>query len=631
MIIQGALKFLENTLPFHFLDEGELMNVANLLTTEFYPRDTVILRQGGPPSDALRVIKSGSVKVSIESEQDTEGVLDIKGVGDNFGFLSMVGADQQKTTVVALEDTHCYVLKKEHVLRLLKSNPAIADYYIAYLSKYVAQAFEEIRHRSLFAEGSDRYLFTTPVGEVAVEVVAVPGDTTIQEAARLMAGRKISSLIIQQPDQQLVGIVTDRDLREKVIALGRSITEPVSTIATMSLIDIEADESCFEAILKMVQNNIHRLLVKDRGVLKGIVTNHDLMLIQGTSPLSFAKDIINQHTVEGLVPLSKKANNVVALLLKENAKLEQITKIITEINDRLIKKVLEIAEKECGPAPLPYCFVTYGSSGRKEQTFKTDQDNAIILADPATEEEARAAQGYFPAFASLVTQNLVQVGFPLCPANYMASNPEWCQPLQTWKKYYKQWLGEPQPEALLKFLILFDMRALWGKSDLLESLKDYIFASLKDQRLFWGHMANMMLKTTPPIGLFKQFVVEKSGPHKDQFDLKVKGITPLMDVVRLFAMERGSKETSTLERIRDLKDKSGIVQEYGDEMEHAFEYVMLLRVRHQYAQIKAGKNPDNFINPDHLTNMEKKSLKDAFGLMVKLQNMIMERYKQMIV
>jgi CBS domain-containing protein len=630
MIIQGALKFLENTLPFHFLDQGELMNVANLLTTEFHPKDSVILRQDGPPSDALRLIKSGSVKVTIESEQNTEGILDIKGVGDNFGFLSMAGGEQQKTNVVALEDTHCYVLKKEHVFRLLKSNPAIADYFLAYLSKYVAQAFEEIRHRSLFNEGSERNLFTTPVGEVAVEVVSAPGELTIREAAQMMAGRKISSLIIQNQDRQPMGIVTDRDLREKVIAQGRSVTDPVSTIATISLITIDTNESCFEAVLRMVQNNIHRLLVVDKGVVTGIVTNHDLMLIQGTSPLSFAKDILDQHTFEGLIPLSKRANNVLAILLKEDARLEQITKIITEINDRLIRKVLEIAEKECGPAPLPYCFVTYGSSGRKEQTFKTDQDNAIIYTDPSSEAEVLAAQSYFENFASLVTQNLARVGFPLCPANYMASNPEWCQPVQVWKKYYRQWMAEPHPEALLKFLILFDMRALWGKSELLEGLKDYIFSSLKDQRLFWGHMANMMLKTSPPIGLFKQFVVEKSGDHKDQFDLKVKGITPLMDVVRLFAMERGSKETSTLERIRDLKDKSSVVQDYADEMEYAFEYVMLLRVRHQYAQIKAGKAPDNFINPYHLTNMEKKRLKDAFGLMVKLQNIVMERYKQMI-
>jgi CBS domain-containing protein len=174
------------------------------------------------------------------------------------------------------------------------------------------------------------------------------------------------------------------------------------------------------------------------------------------------------------------------------------------------------------------------------------------------------------------------------------------------------------------------MRPVWGKFSLVEELKDHVFSRLNDRKLFWGHMANMMLKTTPPIGLFKQFVVEKSGEHKDQFDLKVKGITPLMDAVRLFAMEKGVRETSTLDRIRDLKDKHSVVQEYGDEMEHVFEYIMLLRIRHQYGQIKAGKNPDNFINPDQLTAMERKSLKDAFSLMVKIQNTIVERYQQMI-
>ena len=631
MIIQGLHKFLENTPPFAYLGPGELTNVANRITTEFFPRDTIIIKQDGPPTDSLKVIKSGSVKVFIESEQQTEGILDIKGEGEIFGFISMITQEPQKITVVALEDTHCYSLKKDIALRLLQTNAAFAEYFINYLARYVSQAFEEIRHMTLFSAGSDRQLFTIPVGEAASEIIAIDEETTIQESAQIMARHKISSLVIHDRNQKPLGIVTDRDLREKVIAQGRSIAEPVKSIATRSLIRIRADESSFEAVLKMVQNNIHRLLVEENEVLKGIVTNHDLMLQQGSSPLTFANDIINQHTIEGLIPLSQKANNVLSLLLKENARLEQINKIITEINDRLIKKVLEFAEAECGPPPLPYCFFSFGSSGRKEQTFKTDQDNAIIYANPATDREAEESRRYFQTLGSLVTENLIQVGFPSCPGNYMASNPEWCQPVQVWKRYFINWVDEPTSDSLLKFLILIDMRPLWGKFSLSEDLKDFVFSSLVDRKIFLGHMANMMLKITPPLGFFKQFVVEKSGDHKDQFDLKVKGITPLMDAIRLFAMEKGVKETSTLDRIRNLKDKHSIVQEYASEMEFAFEFIMLLRIRHQYGQMKAGKTPDNFINPEHLTNMEKKNLKDAFSLMVKIQNQIMELYKQMMV
>ena len=380
----------------------------------------------------------------------------------------------------------------------------------------------------------------------------------------------------------------------------------------------------------MIKFNIHHMLVIKEGAFQGILTNHDLMLLQGTSPLSLVHDIINQQTVEGLIPLSHKINNIVALLLKEDAKASSITKIISEINDRLLTKIIEITEKKLGPPPLPYCWVVYGSEGRKEQTFKTDQDNAIIYNNPATPEQDEEARQYFSAFSALVTTNLIQVGFPSCPANYMASNPEWCQPVRVWKRYFSQWISEHMPEALLKILIFFDLRPVYGKFSLAEEIKNHLFAALEGDQLFLGQMANMMLQITPPLGFFKTFVVEKSGEHKDKFDLKVKGLTPLLDAVRLFSLEKRVKETSTLDRIQALKGKHSVVKEYAEELEHAFELIMLLRIHHQYEQIKEGRSPDNFINPDQLSNLEKKTIKESFNLMTKIQGKIIERYKSLI-
>ncbi len=626
----GALKFLEETAPFHFLDEGVIMILANHLTSGYYTKDTVILRQHDPPSDYLYLIKSGTVKVYLESEQPQEFVLDIKGQGENFGFLSMIGGENQKTTVVAQENTLCYKLKKEVVFRLIDSTPAIASYYLSYLARYLDRTFEEIHHKSFFSGGGDELLFHTPVQDLAVELVSAGEETTIRDAARLMSRHKISSLVIHDGQRRPTGIVTDRDLREKVIAQGRSILDPVRDIATPTLIQIETGESCFEALLKMVQHNIHRLLVTDEGRLKGIITNHDMMLLQGTSPLSFAKDITEQESLEGLISISRKTNNVAGILIKQNARLDHLTRIITEINDRLMGKVLEISERDAGPPPLPYCFFVYGSSGRKEQTFKTDQDNGIIYADPQTEREAKVARTYFLELATQVNQTLSRIGFPLCPANYMAGNPQWCRPLQDWKTYYTGWVSEPVADSLLKFLVFYDLRPIYGAFSLAEGLREHFSHLIKDQKVFFGHMANLMLKITPPLGFFKQFVVEKEGAQKDKFDLKVKGLSPLLDAVRLFAMEAGVKETSTLERIHILKDRHGIVKDFHNEIRQAFEYIMLLRMRHQYEQIKAGKPPDNFIDPDQLTTLEKKILKDAFLLMQKLQSLIMERYQQMM-
>ena len=380
----------------------------------------------------------------------------------------------------------------------------------------------------------------------------------------------------------------------------------------------------------MIKHNIHHILVIKEGKLKGVLTNHDLMVLQGSSPLSFAKDLESQQTIEGLVPVSVKINRVVGLLLKEGARASNITKIITELNDRLVRKVLEIAEKKFGSPPLPYCLLSLGSEGRKEQTFKTDQDNAIIFADPETTSQEEEARCYFAGFTTFVLESLLRCGFPPCPADYMASNPKWCQPLRTWRRYLTDWIASPTSDALMNSLTFFDFRPVHGENVLAEDLRTYLIGILKDQKVFLGHLANMAIKNSPPIGFFKSFVVEKDGVHKNELNLKVKGVAPLVDIIRLFALERGVRETSTLERLDALRGSHTIVQEYADEFEHALEFIMLLRIHHQFAQMSAGGAPDNFINPKGLSNLEKRSLKDAFQLITTVQDLIIERYKSLI-
>jgi CBS domain-containing protein len=631
IIYDEVLHFLKGIPPFQFLDESSLEMVVANLSMDFYPKNSIILKQYGAPSDSLRIIKKGAVKVLMATDLGAEEVvIDFKGEGDTFGFLSLIGKDKQRTTVMAIDDTLCYVLSKDGVFKLLENSPTFNEFYMAYLSRYVDRTYQEMYNKSLTYVSADRVLFSTPVGQVAVPPITVPESATIQEAAQLMVRHKISSVILVNANGTPIGIVTDRDFREKVVAKGRSPLEPIKNISSLSLIRVDDQESCFEAMLKMIKFDIHHMLVIKDGALQGILTNHDLMLFQGTSPLSLVHDIINQQTVEGLIPLSHKINNIVGLLLKEEAKASSITKIISEINDRLLMKIIEITEKKLGPPPLPYCWVVYGSEGRKEQTFKTDQDNALIYNQPATPEEEEEAKKYFAVFCSMVTKNLVQVGFPPCPANYMASNPEWCQPVGTWKKYFTRWINEAVPEALLKVLIFFDLRPVYGKFSLADEIKNVLFSSMRGNQLFFSHMAGMILQTTPPLGFFKTFVVEKSGEHKDKFDLKVKGLTPLLDAVRLFCMEKEIKEYSTLERITTLRNKHSVVKDYAEEIEHAFEFVLLLRIHHQYEQIKEGRVPDNFINPDQLSNLEKKTIKEAFNLMSRIQGTIVERYKTLI-
>jgi CBS domain-containing protein len=632
LIIEDVIKFLQNVPPFQFLDEPSLVAVAKDLSMEFYPRNTVILKQDGPPSDSLRIIKKGGVRISLKSGTAEDVVIDFRGEGDTFGIVSLMSKDRQKTTIVAIDDTICYLLNKEHLYRLIESHPTFTEYLLqSHFTKYIDKTYREMHNKSLFYGSSDHLLFTTQVGDMAAkDIITVNENATIRDAAQEMARNRISSIIITDASGQPAGIVTDRDMREKVVAMALNVSDPVRDIMSSPLVRVDVKDYCFEAVLRMIKYNIHHILVVKDGRLKGVLTNHDLMLLQGSSPLSFAKDLESQQTIEGLVPVSMKVNRVVGLLLKEGARASNITKIITELNDRLLRKVLEIAEKRFGRPPVPYCWVGFGSEGRKEQTFKTDQDNAIIYADPETTQQELEIRRYFTEFTEFVRDSLLRCGFPPCPAGYMASNPKWCQPLKVWKRYLSDWVATPTPDALMNALTFFDFRAMHGETELAEDLRTYLTGILKDQKVFLGYLANMAIKNSPPLGFFKSFVVEKDGAHKNELNLKVKGVAPFVDIIRLFALERGIRETSTLERLAALRTTHTIVQEYADEFEHAFEYIMLLRIHHQFSQLSVGGSPDNFINPNKLSNLEKRSIKDAFHLITTVQDLIIERYKSLI-
>lgn len=631
MIIEEVIEFLRKIPPFQFLDEPTLKNLTGDISMEFYPKGAVVQFQGGPAPKFIYVIKKGEVKVVIKKENE-EVFVDYRGEGDLIGYLLIFEGDRARATVTAENDTICYLIKRSTIQNILQSNPSVREFFHkSFLKRYLDKSFKEIQNKNLVYGGGDRILFTMPVGELASkDVIQASQNITIQEAAQIMSDYRISCLILVDEKNTPTGIITDRDLRDKVVSKGKNCADGVKDIMSVPSVRSDAKDYCFEAILKMVKHNVHHLLVMKDNKLRGILTNHDLMLIQGTSPLSIVKDIETQNTIDALIPVSKRINNIIGILLSEGAKASITTRIITEINGRLIKRILEIAEYRFGEPPVPYCWVVFGSEGRKEQTFKTDQDNALIYHDPADPEMEKAAKEYFREFTLHVRDGLVKCGFPLCPADFMATNPMWRQPLHVWRKYFINWISTPTSDAVLNSVTFFDFRAIHGEIRLLDWLKEYTLSMTRDSKVFLGYVANMAIKNMPPIGFLKTFVVEKSGEHKDKLNIKIKGLAPLIDIVRLFALEKGIPETSTVERINALRDKHTIVKEYADELLHAFEFIMLLRIQNQYAQMKEGADINNFIDPNKLSNLEKKIAKETFQLISSIQNLIIERYKAMI-
>ncbi len=630
MIIDAVADFFARVPAFRLLGAGELRELAEHVQVDFSPAGTVLSSEGGPPSEFLKIVVSGGVKVSLPAG-NAVGV-DYRAEGAAIGYLSLFSGEPSRVNVTAVEDTVCYLIPRERFLALLERRPDLREFFTrAFLETYLEKAFSDLRAGSLANGTGEQLLFSTPVGRlVARAPVSAPVAVPIREAARVMSANRVSALVLTGDAGEPVGIVTDRDLRDKVAAAALDTGRPAKEIMSGISVAAAPGDLCFDALLAMIRHNVHHLPVIEEGHLRGVLTNHDLMLVQGASPIAVVREIEDQRDLPGLARASRQVDGMISVLLREGARAGNITRVITEINDRLVRKALELVGHETGPAPVAWCWIAFGSEGRREQTFKTDQDNAIVYADSADEDQARLAQEWFALFAPRVRDALATCGFPPCPAGYMAASPLWRKPLREWRRAFSSWIAAPDAEAVLRSLIFFDFRPLHGEEALARELRGHLAAAIADTPAFLGFLANQIVRNPPPLGFLNRIVVEKEGLHRDRLNLKLKAIAPIVDLARLFALEKGCPETGTLDRLRALRLRHTIVGSYGQELEQAFEFLMSLRIHHQYAQVVAGREPDNFVDPNGLSALEKKTAREAFGLVAKLQGLVIDRYRASI-
>jgi CBS domain-containing protein len=623
-----ARVFLKRHPPFTLLDDAALDELIGCLRMQVYPAGVHILRQGAPSCRTLHIIKEGAVRIYAGTPEGGEQTLDFRGEGETFGFLSRGENERIDTSVQATSDTVCYVADGADALKFIDGHPVLREYLLpAYFPKRTPEPAATPPAQALLHEGSEKVLFTTPVEHLASrDVLVVRAATPVLEAARVMSAHRAGALVVVDGDGRPVGIVTTTDLRDRVLVAGRDLAAPVEEIMSAPLFTVEAGDFCFEALLKMLSHDIHHLLVLKGERMVGIVSNHDLLVLQGTSPLVISREIEGQVTVEGLAASSRRIKGLVSMLLREGAGAGSITRVISTVNDRLEHRVLDLALKTLGPPPLPFCWIVYGSAGRKEQTFKTDQDNAIVYGDPGGDGEARAAEEYFGRFAEFVVDAFLRCGFARCLGNFMATNPQWRQPLAVWKRLFSDWIDTPDGAALHKAANLFEFRGLHGDLRLAVELKTHLHHALGRQTRFLKAMADLTVDYRPPLGIFGSLLVEREGEHAHQVDLKRHCLTPLTNIVRLYSLESNITETSTTERLAVLRTAHPIAKAVSDDLAHAFEVISLLRIRHQHEQVALGIEPDNFIDPRRLSSLELRSLKEICRLISHVLDEIRRRY-----
>ena len=628
---ETATNFLRKTLPFNELDTATLHELARHALIDFFPKGTLLFRQGETEVNHLYLIQKGGVKIYLKDEEGTVTLKDFRGEGEYFGALALIRNTRANLNIETVEDTFCFLFTKEAFLNLIQSSPKVTHYFLRSMSEQLVNtAYAELRqHKVSPRTESALFLFSAQVGEIVrgKKLHTIAAQDTVQNAAARMATAHIGSLLVVDGEENFIGILTDKDLRTKVVAAGLDYRTPVTAIMARPVETIPAHAVCFDAMLKMMRLRIHHLAVEQQERIIGMVTTHDIMLLQGTSPLYLFREIVAQRTIAGLYPLAQKVPAVIRTLIEEGAKANNITRMITVLNDHILDRLLSMLIEELGPPPLPFCWLLMGSEGRREQTFKTDQDNALLYAQSETAKQAAAAAAYFKELGEKAIGHLVQCGYPPCPGGIMAANPKWRQPLTGWQNCFDHWLLTPEPLEVMHSTIFFDFRAGYGDSTLAAALRQHLVSRVPKQELFLLHLAKNALEARPPLSFFRHFIVEKDGEHKNSLDLKKKGLVPFVDFARLFALRHGIKESNTLGRLQLLAEGGHLSRELYTETVEAYEFLMQLRLVHQLQMLEESRSPDNYINPADLSDLEKQTLKESFEVVRRLQSHIKQEYR----
>jgi CBS domain-containing protein len=568
----------------------------------------------GQLADQLWLVLSGNVRMH-EAEQDWSITLH---PGDWLGAGVSSPLAQQQAQVVAADAAVLLAVPLAALVDACTAEPALASQLGALPAAASSHGLERVQNDPAMN------LLATPMRSlVKREPIVAPPTATIREVATLMAKERASSVLLIEQGL-LFGIVTDRDLRNRVVAHGLDIGRPVADIATLAPLTVQGRSPAFEALLLMARHNIHHLPVMDGQRILGMVTATDLTEQHSTSAVYLASDIYKQTSIDGLAAVSARVKRLQHHLAAADASAYSTGHIVTTITDALTTRLIHLAEAQLGPAPVDYVWVAAGSQARSEQTAKSDQDNCLVLDDSF--DEAQHGD-YFRAFSKFVCDGLDACGYIHCPGEMMAMTDQWRQPLARWRRYFRHWVAQPDPKALMLTCVFFDLRAVHGKTSLLDELRREVLSETRGNTLFLAHMVGNALKHRPPLGLFGQITPMRGGEHSGCIDLKHTGIVPIVDLARVYALAGGLEAVNSHDRLEQAAHAGEVSEDSARDLRDALESLGEIRIAHQARQIERGQPPDNFLRLDDLSNVERAHLKSAFGVVQQLQSVLGTRYQ----
>ncbi len=598
------LEFIRSHPPFDGLDEEALACVVRSAEITYLPRGERVLTQGGDPSRYTYLIRKGAVRL----ERDGQVVIVLE-EGDLFGFPSLTTGDAPAFDVITDEDTLAYRLAGDACVDLL-DGPAWNDFLLQGLQ-------QRLRRTAVQRPPHNGTSFAEPVKElVQGEPVWLPDHETVRTAAAIMRDQGISSVLVSGDDP---GIITDRDLRGRVLAAGLGPETPLDRIATRPVLTLPDTAPIHEAVTFMLHHQIHHLAVTTEGRITGVVSNGDLLRHRSQSPLHLGRRLSRLHAPEDAEGYADDVAATVERLFEQGVDAVRIGRLIAGLNDTLVRGALRLAESELGPPPRPYEWLVFGSEGRMEQALLTDQDNALVWSPGAGAPGADPADSeYFHALARRVVETLLRAGFPPCKGDYMATR--WAFAMDEWRARFRSWIRLEEESALVDASNLFDFRGVRGILSL-EPLSDLVLEAGRNQ-IFLAHLTAASIRFRPPLGLFGRL-----KDHDGRVDLKRDGIIPIVGIGRIHALAAGAHARSTPARLSSAADAGALSPTDADTLAESFAFLLRLRLRAQLANRRDGLPPTNDIVLDHLSTLERRHLKEAFLAIRDAQEALSRRYE----
>ena len=611
--------FLVKYPPFDDLPEDVITHIARNIEISYFGEGKTIIEFGDQIHD-LYIVRNGAVEVYRRSGE----LYNRLDKGALFGQMGLLTNNKVRFPAKAIDDSLVYCIPEQLFQELYDTYDSFADFVEVDDNSRLRKAVIDSNEQNDLTTSKVKNLFSC-------EAAYIRKNQSIRTAAEQMSQDNESALLVIDQDvveqdaiiNPVVGIITDRDLCTRVLANGISPDDDIASVMTTDVISLDHNAYVYEAMMLMLRSQVHHLPIFKNDKPIGIVTTADIVHYESQSTLLLVNSISAQHSIDELIEISQQVKESFVRLVNEDANSHMIGTAMSVIGRSIKQRIIELAEESLGTAPIPYCFIALGSMGRDEQTIVTDQDNAIILDDSYNKIEHSE---YFSKFSNFVCDALDACGYPHCTGNIMASNPEWRMTKSQWESCFANWIDDPKPQALLNASIFFDIDGVYGRIKWAEQLSYFISRRAKKNNRFLACLARNAINRTPPLGFFKDFVMEKDGRHNNSINIKRRGTAPLADLIRVHALALGSTTNNSFERLDEIIEADILPTGKGEDLRDALEFISMVRIRHQAKDIENQIDADNNIEPENLSDFERRNLKDAFQILSNAQNFLKYRY-----